>query len=107
MDAMPNRPPPPQGSTTPTSLDIAHRRNQMAGLWAAELLGLMGQAAQDYVRAVMHPGHSEETIHEDDQDHVVAKLAKDLAAHASVTEIRDRMVAFLGEARRQLTGRRQ
>lgn len=80
-------------------LDITHRRNRLAGLWAAELLGLFGHAAQDYVRNVMHPGHAQEEVHGDDQETVVGKLAKDLADYVTLTEIREKMTQFLGEAR--------
>ncbi len=82
-------------------LDITHRRNRMAGLWAAELLGLIGHAAQDYARNIMHPGHAQDEIHGDDQETVIGKLAKDLAGYVTLSEIREKMAQFLGEARGQ------
>lgn len=85
----------------PPRMDITHRRNRLAGVWAAELLGLIGFAAQDYVRSVMHPGHLQEQPHEDDHDKVVGKLARDLSGRVSVQEIRQRMADFLQEAKRQ------
>ena len=94
----------PPADAPPPILDITHRRNRLAGLWAAELLGLIGFAAQDYVRSVMHPGHSQEQPHGDDHDSVVGKLAKDLAGRVSAHEIRQKMTQFLQEARRQSKG---
>ncbi|WP_158240736.1 ATPase inhibitor subunit zeta [Telmatospirillum siberiense] len=82
-------------------LDITHRRNRLAGLWAAELLGLIGIAAQDYVRTVVHPGHPQDQVHGDDHETVVDKLAEDLAGRASEEEIRRRMSQCLQEARRR------
>jgi hypothetical protein len=83
-----------------TTLDVTHRRNRLAGLWAAELLGLIGHAAQDYVRGVMHPGHPQDHVHDDDQDSVLDKLSKDLAGHVTESELRERMLHFLREAKR-------
>jgi hypothetical protein len=96
---------PPEGAV-PTALDIAHKRNLLAGLWAAELLGLIGHAAQDYVRSVMHPGHSQEQVHDDDQEKVVDKLSEDLAGHATEPEIRERMLHFWREAKRLTESRK-
>lgn len=91
---------PPPASAASAMLDITHRRNRLAGLWAAELLGLIGIAAQDYVRTVVHPGHPQERIHGDDQETVVGKLAEDLAGRASEAEIRQRLSQCLQEAKR-------
>jgi hypothetical protein len=93
--------PTPPASAVPAALDVTHRRNRLAGLWAAELLGLIGHAAQDYVRGVMHPGHPQDLVHDDDQDKVFGKLSEDLAGHATESEIRERMSHFLREATRQ------
>lgn len=93
--------PPPPASAVPAGLAITHRRNRLAGLWAAELLGLIGHAAQDYVRSVMHPGHPQDYVHGDDHEKVVGKLSEDLAGHATEGEIRERMSRFLHEAERQ------
>lgn len=89
----------PPESAIPAVLDITHRRNRLAGLWAAELLGLIGYAAQDYVHSVLHPGHPHDHVHDDDHETVVDKLAEDLAGQASKDEIRERMSHFLQEAK--------
>ena len=81
---------------------VTHHRNRLAGLWAAELLGLFGHAASDYVKAVVHPGHHPDSMHDDDAAQVEAKLYQDLAGRASAVEIRTRMAHFLAEAKRQL-----
>lgn len=73
----------------PESGELIRQRNRLAGLWAAELLGLAGQAAQDYVHALTH--------HRDGQ--VDDKLARDLDGHAGMAEIRSRLAHFLEEAR--------
>ena len=95
----------PGGAAPRESLDITHQRNRLAGMWAAELLGLMGHAAQDYARGVMHTDHPQETVHDDDQEKVVGKLSTDLAGHVTLAEIRARMAHFLSEARRQMKKR--
>ena len=95
---------PPNANLASETLDITHQRNRLAGLWAAELLGLMGHAAQDYARTVMHPDHPPEKVHQDDHEKVVGKLIKDLAGRTSLAEIRTRMAHFLAEARRQIRG---
>ncbi len=97
----PETPTVPPASAAPEPLDITHRRNRLAGLWAAELLGLIGYAAQDYVRSVMHPGHTQEQVHGYDQENVVDKLSEDLVGHATEEEIRRRMSLFLQEAERE------
>ena len=89
-------------SVDPAALDIAHRRNRLAGIWAAELLGLIGHAAQDYVRSVMHLDHGQDEAHGDDNEKVLGKLAKDLAGRVTRAEIREMMSHFLAEARRQI-----
>jgi hypothetical protein len=98
----PEKQAPPPASAVLTTLDITHRRNRLAGLWAAELLGLIGHAAQDYVRHVMHPGHPQDHLHDDDHEKVVGKLSGDLAGHATEEEIRQRMSHFLKEAKKQI-----
>lgn len=86
----------------PAMLDITHRRNRLAGMWAAELLGLIGFAAHDYARSVVHSDHADEHIHGDDHEQVIGKLSTDLAGRVTMTEIRDKMTHFLSEARRQI-----
>ena len=88
-----------------TDSTLIHHRNRLAGLWAAELLGLIGHAAQDYVHGVMHPGHHDHDHHGDDADQVAAKLSKDLAGRVTLPEIRGKMAHFLEEARHRLQGK--
>jgi hypothetical protein len=102
MGERPDGKPPP---AVPLCLDINHQRNHLAGVWAAELLGLFGLAAQDYIRSVMHPGHAQEKVHGDDHDAVVGMLSQDLAGRATIGEIREKMVQFVTEARRQIMRR--
>lgn len=78
---------------------ISDRRRKLAGLWAAELLGLIGQAGHDYVRKLRNARRAH-TLEEDDM--LVEELHKDLAGKASHTEIREKLSHFLQEARRQL-----
>jgi hypothetical protein len=93
-------------ATGPMALALTHQRNRLAGMWAAELLGLFGLAAQDYIRDVMHPDHPQDAVHGDDQAAVVGKLKEDLAGRVTLGEIRAKMVHFLQEARHQI-GRRE
>ena len=81
---------------------LTHRRNRLAGIWAAELLGLIGHAAGDYAKTVVHPGHAPEKMHGDDADMVVDKLSQDLDGRVSLAEIRNKMSHFLQEAKRQM-----
>lgn len=76
------------------------RRNKMLGLWAAEKLGLSGDAAADYSRAIV----TAEIDAASDQG-VVRKIMSDLAAKGiSVTEtdLRTRMNELLAAAVTQI-----
>lgn len=73
------------------------RRNKLAGLWAAGLLGKSGQEAADYAITVVQADFEEAG----DED-VVRKLAADLAGHATADEIRAKLMALLPEAKAQL-----
>lgn len=73
------------------------RRNKLLGLWAAELLGKTGDAAQAYALDVVKSDF-EEAGHED----VVRKVAADLEGKASADDIRARMDTLLAVARQQL-----
>jgi hypothetical protein len=73
------------------------RRNKLLGLWAAELLGKTGEAAQDYAREVVKADF-EEAGHED----VVRKLLADLGDRASEQAVRTKMVELLAVAKAQL-----
>ncbi|MGE5506675.1 MAG: ATPase inhibitor subunit zeta [Actinomycetota bacterium] len=88
--------PPPPAADEP----VTRRRNKLAGMWAAELLGLIGHAAQDYARELAH-------AHENTPDeHVVHKLAGDLKGKVSAHEIREKLAHFLHEAKRQIAEHR-
>lgn len=73
------------------------RCNKLLGLWAAEILGKTGEAAQDYARDVIKADF-EEAGHED----VVRKVAADLDGRATAEEIRAKMAEFLAQAKAQL-----
>lgn len=75
------------------------RRNKLAGLWAAGLLGKSGQEAADYTMTVVQADFEEAG----DED-VVRKLAGDLAGKASADEVRAKLMALLPEAKAQLMG---
>jgi len=53
---------------------VKARRNRLLGLWAAEKMGLSGEAADGYAREVV------DAEFDGGDKHVVAKLAADLAA---------------------------
>jgi hypothetical protein len=75
---------------------LTSRRNRLAGMWAAELLGLIGQTAHDYARELAH-------AHENTPDeHVIRRLARDLHGRVTAHEIREKLSHLLGEAKRQL-----
>lgn len=76
---------------------ITHRRNRMVGLWAAELLGLIGKAAHDYAQDVAH-AHEQ---HADDE-HVIKRLSRDLHGKVTAHEIRQKLAHYVAEAKRQL-----
>ncbi|MBX9633356.1 MAG: DUF1476 domain-containing protein [Magnetospirillum sp.] len=81
---------------------VKRHRNRMAGMWAAELLGLIGHAAHDYARDVAHAQESTP-----DDEHVIGRLSRDLHGKVSVHEIREKLAHLVGEARRQLTSERK
>jgi hypothetical protein len=77
-------------------------RDRMAGLWAAELLGLIGHAAQDYARELAHAHEPDAQGRAPDDEHVVGRLAHDLRGKVGPHEIREKLAHLLHEARRQL-----
>lgn len=80
-------------------------RDRMAGLWAAELLGLIGHAAHDYARHIAQgPDPAQGSDHASADDPIAGRLAHDLRGKASIREIRDKLAHLLHEARRQLRG---
>lgn len=81
-------------------------RDRMAGMWAAELLGLIGHAAHDYARELAHPQDAEAAT-EADEERVEGRLARDLRGRVSRHEIREKLAHLLHEARRQLLSDRR
>ena len=73
------------------------RCNKLTGLWAANLMGLMGEAATAYAMTVVQADF-EEAGHED----VVRKLAADLGDKSSTDAVRAKLAALLPVAKAQL-----
>jgi len=73
------------------------RGNKLLGLWAAELMGLSGDAAQDYAKEVVKSDF-EEAGHED----VYRKVSGDLGSKADEATIRAKMAEMLVTAKAQL-----
>lgn len=73
------------------------RRNKLLGLWAAELLGKTGDAANAYALEVVKADF-EEPGHED----VVRKVAGDLGDIADADTVRAKMDELLKTAKAQL-----
>jgi hypothetical protein len=76
------------------------RRNKLLGLWAAEKMGLSGDAADAYAKSVVI-----EDLKEVGDEDVYRKVSADLAeksANVPEDELRRRMQEFLSEAKTQL-----
>ena len=73
------------------------RRNKLAGLWAADLMGKTGDAAAAYALEVVQADFEEAGIED-----VVRKLAADLDGKASADEIRAKLLELLPVAKAQL-----
>jgi hypothetical protein len=76
------------------------RRNKLLGLWAAEKLGMSGDAAADYSRAVVTA-----EIEAASDEGVVRKIMSDLAAKGvpiSENDLRSRMNELLAAAIAQI-----
>ena len=73
------------------------RRNKLAGLWAADLMGKTGDAAAAYALEVVQADFEEAGIED-----VVRKIAGDLTGKASVEDIRAKMAELLPVAKAQL-----
>jgi hypothetical protein len=71
------------------------RRNKLLGLWAAELLGKTGDAAQAYAKEVVQSDFEEAG----DED-VYRKVSADLGDKATETQIRAKMAELMTEAQR-------
>jgi hypothetical protein len=76
------------------------RRAKLVGLWAAELLGLSGAAAEDYAKSMVLADLEEAGVED-----MVRKLRKDFdgaAVTLSDHQIRAKMQDCLAEARAQI-----
>lgn len=73
------------------------RRNKLLGLWAAELMGKSGAAADDYAKEVI-----KSDFEEAGDDDVLRKVAGDLGDKSDKATIRAKMDALLIEAKAQL-----
>jgi hypothetical protein len=73
------------------------RRNKLLGLWAADLMGLSGDAAGAYALSVVKADF-EEAGHED----VYRKISGDLGDKADEPTIRGKMAEFLSQAKAQI-----
>ena len=73
------------------------RRNKLLGLWATDLMGITGDAANDYAREVIKSDFEEAG----DED-VYRKVSGDLGDKASEDTIRSQMTALMAEAKAQL-----
>jgi len=73
------------------------RCNKLLGLWAADLMGMSGQAADDYALSVIKADF-QEAGHED----VIAKVAGDLGGKADADAIRAKRAELLMTAREQV-----
>jgi hypothetical protein len=85
-----------------TAFKVAARRNKLLGLWAAERLGLKGEAAEAYAREVV----SADFQKPGDED-VIEKVTKDFAAKnvgIDAAQVRDQLARCAAEARKQVGG---
>ena len=73
------------------------RRNKLLGLWAADLMGVTGDAAADYAMSVVNADFEEAGIED-----VVRKVAADMGSKASADQIRTKMAELLKVAKTQL-----
>jgi len=78
---------------------VTARRNRLLGLWAAERMGLVGDAAQAYAKEVV------EAEFKGGDRHVVAKLVADLAAKGQSTseaQVKFELEHFAAQAKQQI-----
>ncbi|MFT4152134.1 MAG: DUF1476 domain-containing protein [Paracoccaceae bacterium] len=73
------------------------RRNKLAGLWAAGLLGKSGDEAAAYAMEVVTADFEEAGIED-----VVRKISGDLVGKATADEVRAKLVELLPVAKTQL-----
>lgn len=79
---------------------VGARRNKLLGLWAAEQMGLKGEAATAYAKSVI-----ESDFEESGDEDVFRKVSADLKAKkvdVSDHRLRKRMEELMAEARDQL-----
>ncbi len=79
---------------------VTARRNHLLGLWAAERMGITGDAAEAYAKTVVAA-----EFDRGGDDHVIAKVAADLAGkgHAvTADQVRFELAHFAARARQQL-----
>ncbi len=85
---------------TELQFKVGARRNKLLGLWAAEQMGMHGDAAAQYARSVI-----ESDFEQAGDEDVFRKVAGDLKAKkvdVSDHRLRKRMEELLQEARKQL-----
>ncbi len=80
-----------------TKFKVEARRNKLLGLWAATILGKLGDEAENYAKEVIKADFDEPG----DED-VYRKLAADLNERATEATIRNKMQELLGEAKAQI-----
>ena len=80
-----------------TKFKAEARRNKLLGLWAAELMGKTGEAAEEYAKEVIRADFEEAG----DED-VYRKLAGDLGAKADEATIREKMAELSAVAKEQI-----
>ncbi|MCZ4280606.1 DUF1476 domain-containing protein [Kiloniella laminariae] len=76
------------------------RRNKLLGLWAAELMGMTGEAASEYAASVVKAD-----LAEPGEDDVKRKVLKDLQDHnvdKSEHQVIRQMADLMAEAKKQL-----
>lgn len=73
------------------------RRNNLLGLWAAELLGKSGDVAADYAKDVITSD-----LEEPGGEDVFRKVSGDLGSKADETTIRTKMAKLMKEAKAQI-----
>jgi hypothetical protein len=73
------------------------RRNKLMGLWVADILGMSGEAAADYAKAVVKADF-EEAGHED----VMRKVLADLGDRLPEAQVRAKYDELLAVAKGQL-----
>lgn len=81
---------------------VMARRNRLLGLWAAEKLGLSGEAAESYAKDVVAAD-----FQKPGDDDVIAKVMGDFQAKSvPVTEaqLRDELQRLLAVAKKQISG---